>query len=124
MTKSELVERLLKKGARGRGEAVRVVETVFECLEKALRQGARIEIRGLGSFCVRSYQGYQGRNPKTGEPIAVKPKRLPYFKPSKTFVQEINKSITKPAPPSAAGQRRKADLSQPAARIARPDDSL
>jgi len=124
MTKSELVERLLKKGARGTGEAVRVVETIFECLEDALRQGERIEIRGLGSLCVRSYKGYLGRNPKTGEPIVVKAKRLPYFKPSKTFVQGINKSITKPELPSAAGQRRRADLSKPAGQIARLEDSL
>ena len=92
MTKSELVERLLKKGARDRGEAVRVVETIFECLGIALRQGERIEIRGLGSFCVRSYKGYQGRNPKTGETIVVKSKRLPYFKPSKMFSAKINDS--------------------------------
>jgi integration host factor subunit beta len=89
MTKSELVERLLKKGAWGRGQAEGVVEAIFECLEKALRQGERIEIRGLGTFQVRSYKGYEGRNPKTGTPVHVSPKRLPFFKGSKNLVAKI-----------------------------------
>jgi integration host factor subunit beta len=84
-----------------------VVEAIFDCLKDALSRGEHIEIRGLGSFHVRSYKGYKGRNPKTGESIQVKPKRLPYFKPSKTFSGRINRFPTKPTRANEAGQIRK-----------------
>jgi len=61
-------------------KAEQVVKTVFNSMAKALADGDRVEIRGFGSFKVKHYDGYAGKNPRTGEPIKVKPKKLPFFK--------------------------------------------
>jgi len=60
-------------------------------MEQALAQEDRIEIRGFGSFQVRSYQSYQGRNPRTGESIQVNNKKLPFFKVGKELKERVNK---------------------------------
>ncbi len=57
----------------------------------ALAKGDRVEIRGLCSFYVKKYKGYVGRNPKTGEPAKVKPKKLPFFKPGKELRERVDK---------------------------------
>jgi integration host factor subunit beta len=57
----------------------------------ALRSGERIEIRGFGSFVVNDYKAYLGRNPKTGEPIEVKPKKLPFFKVGKELREKLSR---------------------------------
>ena len=54
--------------------------------------GERIEIRGFGSFELRAYRGYDGRNPRTGSAVAVKPKRLPFFKVGKELKELVNNS--------------------------------
>jgi len=59
-------------------------------MEQSLREDERIEIRGFGTFQVRSYKGYKGRNPKTGTHVEVAPKRLPFFKVSKNLAAEVN----------------------------------
>jgi len=59
-------------------------------MEQSLRRGERIEIRGFGTFQVRSYKGFQGRNPRTGTPVEVAAKRLPFFKVSKNLAAEVN----------------------------------
>ncbi len=56
------------------------MKTVFTTMANALADGDRVEIRGFGSFKVKHYDGYTGKNPKTGEPIRVKPKKMPFFK--------------------------------------------
>ena len=66
-----------------------VVDAVFACMEQSMRRGERVEIRGFGTFQVRSYKGYAGRNPKTGEAIQVAPKRLPFFKVSKNLAAQV-----------------------------------
>jgi nucleoid DNA-binding protein len=66
---------------------------VLECLAQALRRNERVEIRGLGSFETRSYGAYKGRNPRTGDSVAVKPKRLPYFKVGKELKDLINSKL-------------------------------
>jgi integration host factor subunit beta len=66
-----------------------VVNTVFDTMAEALLAGERIEIRGFGSFVVNSYKAYTGRNPKTGESIAVNPKKLPFFKVGKELKLRI-----------------------------------
>ncbi len=80
MTKSQLVEILAKAMGISNKKADEVVRVFFEEIEKALLRGERVEIRGFGSFKVKDYGAYQGRNPKTGEIIQVPPKRLPVFK--------------------------------------------
>jgi integration host factor subunit beta len=80
MTRSGLAERVAKKRKTSTAQAELVVEAIFDCMKSAFQRGERVEVRGLGTFQVRSYKGYQGRNPKTGQAITVQPKRLPVFK--------------------------------------------
>jgi len=89
MTKAELVELLAQKKRMNWQHAKFVVNAVFACMEQSLRRGERIELRGFGTFQVRSYKGYAGRNPKTGEAIQVAPKRTPFFKVSKNLAAQI-----------------------------------
>ncbi|MBA7662709.1 DNA-binding protein HU [subsurface metagenome] len=80
MNKSQLVEALAKTENLTIKTAEEVVNTVFKEMEKELVRGSRIEIRGLGSFKVKEYTSYNGRNPKTGKIIQVQGKKLPFFK--------------------------------------------
>jgi len=93
MTKSDLIEHVaeLNKVSKGRAEAL--VNSIFECLEEALRRDERVEIRGLGSFETRRYGAYKGRNPRTGDSVAVEPKRLPFFKAGKELKDLINSKL-------------------------------
>jgi len=70
--------------------AVEIVNLIFDRFTESLLKGERIEIRGFGSFSVRSYKTYDGRNPKTGEKIPVKQKRLPFFKVGKELREKVN----------------------------------
>ena len=60
-----------------------VVDTIIDSIKKAIVEGERVEIRGFGSFSLRSYKSYKGRNPKNGEIVDVPQKKLPYFKVGK-----------------------------------------
>ena len=80
MNKSQLVEALAKTENLRLKTAEDIVNTVFKQMEKSLVRGSRIEIRGLGSFKIKQYDSYDGRNPKTGKIIRVKGKKLPFFK--------------------------------------------
>jgi integration host factor beta subunit len=90
MTKSDLIEHLCQVEKLPKGRAELLVNTIFDCLEQSLRRGERIEIRGFGSFEIRHYRSYQGRNPRTGSTVAVKPKRLPFFKVGKELKERVN----------------------------------
>lgn len=70
--------------------SVVVVSIFFNCLKNALLQGDRVEIRGFGSFKIKEYEEYTGRNPKSGEKVRVAPKKLPFFKPGKELKEFIN----------------------------------
>ena len=90
MLKSDLVQLLIhRKGLQPR-QAARVVELFFDALTAALARGENIEIRGLGSFHVKHYDGYRGRNPKTSEIIEVKPKRGVLFRTGKELRDRLN----------------------------------
>jgi integration host factor subunit beta len=104
MTKSDLVEHLSEKLRIPKGRAEDIVNCIFDTMEKALREGGRIEIRGFGSFEVREYKAYEGRNPRTGAPVEVKPKRLPFFKVGKDLKERINASAGKGAAASGDGK--------------------
>jgi integration host factor subunit beta len=80
MTRSELVDALAHRHSVSRQVAEAVVEGFFSGIARSLQSGARVEIRGFGSFAAKHYEGYAGRNPRTGEPIEVKPKVLPVFR--------------------------------------------
>ena len=71
-------------------EGVFVVKNVFDGFIEALQREERIEIRGFGNFVIRHYKSYNARNPKTGEPVKVSPKRLPFFKVSEIIKRIIN----------------------------------
>jgi integration host factor subunit beta len=103
MTKSDLIEHLCQVEKLPKGRAELLVNTIFDCLEQSLRRGERIEIRGFGSFEIRHYRAYQGRNPRTGSTVAVKPKRLPFFKVGKELKERVNAAAGKKRPdPSSA----------------------
>ena len=83
-------------------QAESVIETIFECMKDALCGGENIEIRGLGAFHVKKYDGYQGRNPKTGQVIPVKPKRGILFRTGKELRDRVNRGVS--GATSGAGQ--------------------
>lgn len=93
MTKSDLVEQVAELKNLPKGRAAAVVDRVFEAMEQALQRNERIEVRGLGSFEIRHYGAYKGRNPRTGDSVAVKPKRLPFFKVGKELKDLINAKL-------------------------------
>ena len=97
MTKSELIEKISETLKLPAGKAEAIVNTIFDSMVKALERGEGIEIRGFGSFTVRKYKAYEGRNPRTGDPVGVQPKRLPFFKVGKELKERVNESGKKPA---------------------------
>ena len=90
MIKAELIEALSNEAGLTRSKAKDVVKTVFNTMANALAKGNRVEIRGFGSFKVKKYKGYKGRNPKTGKPIKVKPKKLPVFKCGRELKEKVD----------------------------------
>lgn len=91
MNKSELIETLAVKKGLSFKKAEEIINTIFDAMTDALIAGDRIEIRGFGSFVVNEYKSYTGRNPKTGESIEVKPKKLPFFKVGKELKERVAK---------------------------------
>jgi integration host factor subunit beta len=94
VTKSELIERISEKLKLPNGKAEQIVNCVFDSMVKALQEGEGIEIRGFGSFTVREYKAYEGRNPRTGETVHVAPKKLPFFKVGKDLRERVNSAFT------------------------------
>jgi len=92
MNKLELINALKKESDISREEAAAVVQTLFDSMTEALVNGERIEIRGLCSFVVKKYRSYTGRNPKTGEQVKIKPKKLPFFKCGKELRERVDKN--------------------------------
>jgi len=90
MTRSELVSELAERADLTLQIARIIVDAIFDDMKDSLVRGERIEIRGFASFSVRSYDGRKGRNPKTGQIVDVRPKRLPFFKLGKALKQRIN----------------------------------
>ena len=90
MNKSELIETLSQEINLPLREASSVTNTILDAMVEALAKGDSIEIRGFGSFVVKEYATYYGRNPKTGEKIKVPPKKLPFFKVGKELKERVN----------------------------------
>jgi len=90
VNKSELIERLAERTGLNVIQAEEIVNLIYKKMRDALVNGGRIEIRGFGSFVVKEYEAYQGRNPKTGEKISVPPKKLPFFKVGKELKERID----------------------------------
>lgn len=90
MNKSALIHALAEQKNIKFDEASQVIEALFGTIKDALLAGDRVELRGFGSFKVKDYKGYKGRNPKTGAVVQVQPKRLPFFRPGKELKEFIN----------------------------------
>lgn len=90
MNKSELIERLAQRSGVNAFQAEEIVNLIYKRMRDTMVAGGRIEIRGFGSFVVKDYKAYQGRNPKTGERIPVAPKKLPFFKVGKEMKERID----------------------------------
>ena len=90
MNKSELIKTFAKKENLSTEDATLIVNIFFDSIKEALKQGRRVEIRGFGSFKIKEYDGYIGRNPSTGEQVEVKPKRLPFFRVGKELKEFLN----------------------------------
>jgi len=90
MNKSNLIKVLAVKNNLRKEHAATIVDLVFNGFKETLKKGGRIEIRGFGSFIVRKYKAYEGRNPLTGKAVAVKLKRLPYFKVGRELREMVN----------------------------------
>ena len=85
MTKADLIEVISKKANITKVKADIIISCIFDSMAEALKQNDRVEIRDFGSFEVRHYEAYKGRNPKTGDVIDVPQKRLAFFKVGKNL---------------------------------------
>lgn len=90
MNKSELIETLAQEVNLPHREAAAVTNTIIDTMIEALAKGDNIEIRGFGSFVIKQYRSYEGRNPKSGKKIEVAPKKLPFFKVGKELREQVN----------------------------------
>jgi len=90
MNKSELNKVFSEKFEIGETAGAEFVSLFFSSIKQTLADGGRVEIRGFGSFELRQYEGYSGRNPKTGIVVDVQPKSLPFFKAGKALKEYIN----------------------------------
>jgi integration host factor subunit beta len=92
MNKSQLIEALAQEINLPLREASPITDTILDTMVEALTAGDSIEIRGFGSFVVKEYDSYVGRNPKTGDSIKVPSKKLPFFKVGKDLKEKVNKT--------------------------------
>lgn len=91
MNRSELITKFATSNDLSLEDATMIVNTFFDSLRSALVNGDRVEIRAFGSFAVKEYKGYTGRNPKSGETVTVPPKRLPTFRLGKELKEFLNR---------------------------------
>ena len=89
MIRSELIQNVADRLKLPAAQAEIVVSTIFDSMTDALVAGERIEIRGFGAFEVRHYKAYEGRNPRTGQPVQIAPKKLPFFKVGKELRERV-----------------------------------
>ena len=118
MTKAELVEDVARAAELTKKDAERLVEIVFESIIDTLNHGEKIELRGFGSFRVRERGARRGRNPKTGDPVDIPAKRVPYFKPGK----ELKELINEDSPAASATSTSNAAPAQPSGAATTPTD--
>jgi len=83
MTKSDLIAALAAKEKLTEKMAIEIINLIFNGFVDTLKKGSRIEVRGFGTFVVRKYKAYTGKNPKNGKDVDVRPKKLPFFKVGK-----------------------------------------
>ena len=113
MTKSELIDAVAERTKITKSRAEQVVNCVFDSMTTALERGEGIEIRGFGSFTVRKYKAYEGRNPRTGETVHVAEKRLPFFKVGKDLRERVNAGLGTPLPADKPDEPDDTDPNEP-----------
>ncbi len=91
MKKADLVKEVSERLDIRLNIAATVVDTIFDSMAESMAKGERIELRGFGTFVVRHYRSYKGRNPKTGVAVDIAPKRLPYFKVGKELKELVDR---------------------------------
>tara|TARA_B100000963_G_scaffold267316_1_gene235537 strand:+ start:143 stop:421 length:279 start_codon:yes stop_codon:yes gene_type:complete len=91
MTKSELILKITSKNSYlYHKDVYKIIDTLFNSVTKALKDGDRVELRGFGSFTTKLRNARIGRNPKTGDPVAIPQKKMPFFKMGKSMKERIN----------------------------------
>ena len=91
MTRSDLVQALAERFAQlGHRDAELAVKTILSAIAQALAQGQRVEVRGFGSFTLSERAARMGRNPRSGESVAIEAKRVPHFKPGKALREQVD----------------------------------
>ena len=104
MTKSELIERIVRKQSQLVYRDVELaVKAILEHMAECLAGGGRIEIRGFGSFSLHFRSGRVGRNPKTGTSVSLPAKHVPHFKPGKRLRERVNGELSPEATAGPAG---------------------
>lgn len=119
MTKAELVEKVSAKINLTKKDTERVVNIVFGSIIQALAQGDKVELRGFGSFRVRSRESRDGRNPRTGDTVQIPPKNVPFFKAGKELREMVDRqpeATRESAPPESPGSS--ANPSSPVSEVA------
>ena len=91
MNKLELISVLRQEMDLSKPDAAKIVDLFFDNMADVLADGDRVEIRGLCSFHVKKYKSYVGRNPRSGEKVPIKPKKLPFFKAGKELKERVNR---------------------------------
>ena len=91
MTKSELISKIISKNSYlYHKDVYKIIDTLFNCVTNALKEGDRVELRGFGTFSTKLRNARIGRNPKTGDPVAIPQKKMPFFKMGKSMKERIN----------------------------------
>lgn len=90
MKKSDLVDAISGKAGVPKAQVQQMVDDVFDLIADGLAKGEKIDLRGFGTFSVRDSAARTGRNPQTGEPIAIPARRVPGFKPGKELKEKVN----------------------------------
>ena len=89
MTKQQLIDLVAQRRKISKTATKAAVDLVFNGMAEELAKGGKVEIRGFGSFSVREYKGYTGRNPRMGNIVEVKPKKLPFFRAGKELKKRL-----------------------------------
>ena len=98
MTKADIINEIAEKTGVDKADVTASVEAFFSVVKNSMSNGNNIYIRGFGSFTVRKYKAYEGRNPRTGETVHVAEKRLPFFKVGKDLRERVNAGLGTPLP--------------------------
>ena len=117
LTKAALIKDVARVAGLTKRRAEIIVDTVLGSIVETLHQGEKVELRGFGSFRLRSRGPHRGRNPRTGERVDVPSKRVAYFEPGKELKNLINRDPAQPAPPPLAESRPSTSSSRRSRRV-------